>query len=80
MRQEYLLSAVNVLANSLKIYDQSKAVFLQLNLPKIHGEKRIIVVPCYFQRCLEPVNMLITDCCYEARPSRRFSSNIFRKQ
>ena len=39
MRQEYLLSAVNVLANSLKIYDQSKAVFFQLNLPGIHGKK-----------------------------------------
>ena len=32
-------SAVNVFANSLKIYDQSKAVFFQLNLPEIHGEK-----------------------------------------
>ena len=37
--QEYLSSAVNVLANSLKIYDHSKAVFFQLNLPEIHGEK-----------------------------------------
>ena len=39
LRQEYLSSEVNVLANSLKIYDQSKAVFFQLNLPEIHGEK-----------------------------------------
>ena len=39
MRQEYLSSAVNVLANSLKIYDQSKAVFFQLSLPEIHVEK-----------------------------------------
>ena len=39
MRQEYLSSAVNVLANSLKIYDQSQAVFFQLNLQEIHGEK-----------------------------------------
>ena len=39
MRQEYLSSEVNMLANSLKIYDQSKAVFSQLNLPGIHGEK-----------------------------------------
>ena len=39
LRQEYLSSAVNVLANSLKIYDHSKAVFFQLNLPEIHGEK-----------------------------------------
>ena len=37
--QEYLSSEVNVLANSLKIYDQSKAVFFQLNLPEIHGVK-----------------------------------------
>ena len=39
MRQEYLSSAVNVLANSLKIYDHGKAVFFQLNLPEIHGKK-----------------------------------------
>ena len=32
-------SAVSVLASSVKIYDQSKAVFFQLNLPEIHGEK-----------------------------------------
>ena len=38
MRQQYLPSAVNVLANSLKIFDQSKAVFFQLNLPEIHGK------------------------------------------
>ena len=39
MRQEYLSPAINVLAKCLKIYDQSKAVFFQLNLPEIHGEK-----------------------------------------
>ena len=39
MRQEYLSSAVNVLANSLKIYDQNKSDFFQLNLPGIHGKK-----------------------------------------
>ena len=39
LRQEYLSSAVNVLAHSLKIYDQRKAVFFQLNLPEIHGVK-----------------------------------------
>ena len=70
---------MSVLANSLKIYDQSKAVFFQLNLPEIHGEKKIIVVPCYFQRCLESVDTLITEWCSEARPSRRFSSNLFPK-
>ena len=37
-RQEYLSLGVNVLANSLKIYDHSKAVFFQLNLPGIHGK------------------------------------------
>ena len=36
---EYLSSAVNVLANSLKIFHQSKAVFSQLNLPEIQGKK-----------------------------------------
>ena len=39
MRQEYLSSAVNVLANILKILNQSKSDFFQLNLPGIHGEK-----------------------------------------
>ena len=29
---------VNVLANRLKIYDHSKAVFFQLTLPGIHGK------------------------------------------
>ena len=39
LRREYLSSAVNMLANSLKIYDHSKAIFFQLNLPEILGEK-----------------------------------------
>ena len=39
LRQEYLPSAVSVLANSLNIYDQSKEVFFQLNLTGIHGKK-----------------------------------------
>ena len=34
--REYLSSLVNVLNNSLKISDQSKADFFQLNLPRIH--------------------------------------------
>ena len=37
--QEYLSSAVNVLAISLKIYDQKEAVFFQLNLPEVHEEQ-----------------------------------------
>ena len=37
--QEYLSLGVNVLANSLKIYDLSKAVFVQLTLPGIHCKK-----------------------------------------
>ena len=40
MRDEYLSSGINVLANSLKIYDHSKGVFFELNLQEIHGEKR----------------------------------------
>ena len=38
LRQEYLSSAVNVLANSLKTYDHSKAVCFQLILAGIHGK------------------------------------------
>ena len=39
LRQEYLSSEVNMLAISLKIYDQKEAVFFQLNLPEIHEEQ-----------------------------------------
>ena len=35
----FLSWAVNVLANSLKIFEQSKAVFFQLNLNEIHWNK-----------------------------------------
>ena len=44
--------------------------------------KRIMMVPCYFQRCLEPVNTLISEWCSEGRHSRplseRIISEIFR--
>ena len=39
LRNEYFSSTVSVLENSLKIFDQNKAVFFQLNLPAIHAEK-----------------------------------------
>ena len=39
VRQEYMSSAVNVLAHSLKIYDQNKSDIFQLNLPGIHWKK-----------------------------------------
>ena len=35
-RPEYLSSVVNVLTNSLKIWDQTKGDFFELNLPRIH--------------------------------------------
>ena len=35
-RREYLLSVVDVLNNSLKIWDQTKGEFFKLNLPRIH--------------------------------------------
>ena len=35
---EYLLSAVNVLTNSLKISNQTNADFFQLNISQMHGE------------------------------------------
>ena len=35
-RPEYMSSVVNVLRNSVKISDQTKADFLQLNLTQIH--------------------------------------------
>ena len=36
IRLEYLSSVINVLTNSVKILDQNKAGFAQLNLPQIH--------------------------------------------
>ena len=39
LRQEYLSSGVNVLENSLKIYDHSKAVFFQLSYLEFMGRK-----------------------------------------
>ena len=38
MQREYLLSAVNVLKNSLKISDQTIADFFQLNISQMHGK------------------------------------------
>ena len=35
-RREYLSSVVNVLTKSLKMSDQTKADFFELNLPRIH--------------------------------------------
>ena len=34
-RREYMSSVVNVLTNSVEISDQTKADFVQLNLPRI---------------------------------------------
>ena len=36
MQRQYLLSAVKVLRNSLKISDQTNADFLQLNVSQMH--------------------------------------------
>ena len=36
LRREYLSSVVNVLTNSVKISDQTKADFAPLNLTQIH--------------------------------------------
>ena len=79
-RREYLSSVDNVLTNSVKISDQTIAHFAQLNLPRIHEKKRLIVVPSSFQQCFEPANMLITEWCFEARPFRRLRNHQFRNQ
>ena len=38
LQREYLLSAANVLTNSVKISDQTNADFLQLNISQMHGK------------------------------------------
>ena len=37
-QKEYMSSVVNVLTNSVKILDHTKASFAQLNLPPIHDK------------------------------------------
>ena len=37
-QREYLLWAVNMLTNSVKISDQTNADFFQLNLSQMHGK------------------------------------------
>ena len=37
-QREYLLWAVNVLTNSVKISDQTNADFFQLNISQMHGK------------------------------------------
>ena len=38
LQREYLLWAVNVLTNSVKVSDQTKADFFQLNISQMHGK------------------------------------------
>ena len=38
LQREYLLWAVNVLKNSVKISDQTKIQFFQLNISQMHGK------------------------------------------
>ena len=38
LQREYLLWAVNVLTKSVKISDQTKADFFQLNISQMHGK------------------------------------------
>ena len=40
----------------------------------------LVVVPSSFQKCMEPVNVLTTEWCSEARPFRRLSNYLFRNQ
>ena len=38
LQREYMLWAVNVLTNSVKISDQTNADFFQLNISQMHGK------------------------------------------
>ena len=38
LQREYLLSAVNVLTNSVKISDQTNADFCQVSISQMHGK------------------------------------------
>ena len=78
LQREYLLSAVNVLTNSLKISYQTNAEFFPTQYIPNGWKNGIIVVPCWFEQCLEAVNTLITAWSSEARPFRRLSNHLFR--
>ena len=81
LQRECLLSAVNDLKNSLKITTQTNKDFFQFNISKIQRcfwKNKIIVVPCWFQQCLETVKALFTEWCSEARSFRRLSNELFR--
>ena len=80
LRREYVYLAVNVLTNSPNILDMTKADFFQLNLSQIHGKNRIIVVPCRFKQCLQPVNTLITESCSEVKLLGQLSNHLFWSQ
>ena len=103
LQREYLLWAVNVLTNSFRRLSEivlqreiimgSQRVNKQFFLIRLTQyipnawKNRIIVVPGWFQQCLEPVNTLITAWSSdtlitawssEARPFRRLSNHLFR--
>ena len=77
LQREYLLSAVNELTNSVKITSDEQRLFPIQYFPN-SWKNKIIVVPCWFQQCLETVKALFTEWCSEARSFRRLSNELFR--
>ena len=70
-------SAVNMLTNSPKISDLTKADFFPAQFMSYSCPNRLMVVPWLFQQCLEPVNNFIPERCSEARPFTRLSTTSF---
>ena len=61
LRAENLLSAVNLLTNSLKIFHISKRDFLQLNFLKKWSINMVKFLSFRFPQCFDPSTMLILE-------------------
>ena len=80
LRREYLSSGVNVLTNSLKIWDVTKADIFPNSIYREFMEKVENSGAVPTSAVFRPVNTLITEWCAEARPFRRLSKHLFRIQ
>ena len=81
--REYLWSAVNVLTNRLNFrlnFSSNESRLFTTQITSNSREKRIMVVPCWLQQCLEPVNKFIGEWCSEERHFRRLSNHVFQSQ
>ena len=73
--QEYMWSSVNLLKSNPKIFDPTKRHDASLNLFDING-----TLACSLQKCLGPLNTLLSKGCSETGVLRHSKNHIFRSQ